>query len=688
MRSLPRLKIPPRGSRCAAWACGLWLVSMAAIASAQAPAATLRPGKAAAQPAAAQPAAAQPAVAPPAGGIGPSKAISPRPVDAVPYTPAQEELYLVIAADRFLSQTSKLAELPPTAPEVRQFIERCVRLRDYARQRKYDPAVATRFDELPSIVERMGKEFALRTAAVKQVTAKVREAIRQQRKNKERNQIEMIGGLGLFLLGSLPTYTNVRDPYTGTTVAVETGTLSPDISSFGLDSFLGGLAAEMSNQSQLEAARSVADEALRKLLEGSLKRDAESLAACRGALEKLYAARMQGEQPPRLPLPGERGDGGASKEPGAGQGADTGQEKNMADEGLKKVEDAPGEAIGLQDIIRQRQAKKTAVNPNVEARRRETLNKQHMEQMLKAQDARCATLRRHLGKHEPFSAAALVSLKGMLQTPADKRIEQWFQDGERIAKMAGFLPAGQAFDGERAELLGIASDLILRSAQLEAGPRSWKGIASEKAAAALPILEAALRFDPNDRAGVLREQQALACCLSGQVARGYQLAGTLRTLRGESQRFRFLMARAAFLTGHPEESIAELEVGIERLGMTDITPTRNCPDLPRDLPRFRELTTVQVEAQSRSGFSGGGTVVVVNRSLFPLTNVRAQLSHPTRMGRKTTEAFVPLLPPGEECEVPYDAYYVNDTGLGSKKKPDQGTIVVLTSQGRGTATVK
>jgi hypothetical protein len=275
----------------------------------------------------------------------------------------------------------------------------------------------------------------------------------------------------------------------------------------------------------------------------------------------------------------------------------------------------------------------------------------------------------------------------MIQTPADKRIEQWFGDGERIAKMASFLPAGKAFDGERAELLGIASDLILRSAQLETGPRSWKGLASAKAAAALPILEAALRFDPSDTAGVLREQKALACCLSGRIDLGYQLAATLRPVRGESHKFRFLLARAAFLTGHDEEAIGELEVGIERLGMTDIAPVRNCPDLPRDLPRFRELTTVRVDALCRSGLSGGA-VVVVNRSSFPLTNVRAQLSHPTRIGRKTTEEFVPLLPPGEECEVPYDPNFVNDSGLGAKKKPDRGTVVVLTSQGRGEVKVK
>ena len=127
--------------------------------------------------------------------------------------------------------------------------------------------------------------------------------------------------------------------------------------------------------------------------------------------------------------------------------------------------------------------------------------------------------------------------------------------------------------------------------------------------------------------------------------------------------------------------------GIEKLGMTDILPVKNCPDLPRDDPRFRELTTVQVEGVCRSGLSGG-TVAVVNRSSFPLTNVRAQLSHPTRAGRKTTEEFVAQLPPGEEIEVPYDSQFGRDLLPGNRNKEDRGTIVVVSSQGRATATVK
>lgn len=601
--------------------------------------------------------------------------INARQVDAAAFSPTQEELYLVAVADRLLSQIPKLSESPATAPEVRHFVGRCQQFRDYSRKRGYDAALAARFDELPGVLAQMAKEHSTRSMAVNEATARMREAVRQRREQKERNQLGIISGLGLFVLGSLPTYTNVHDSITGATLTVETGTLSPEVSDYGLSTFLSGLTAEMSGQSQLEASRSVTDEALRRLLESSLNRDAAMLAERRGEIEKMYAARMQGEKPPRLPLPEEKAGRPVSKEGGG------------ADDGLKKVVDAPGPAVSLRDVLTKRQTKTPPVNPNVEARRRDTLSRKHLEEILAAQESRAAVLRRHLGKHEPFSAAAVVSLKGMIQTPGDKRIEQWFQDGERIAKMAGYLPAGEAFDGERAEMLGIASDLILRSAQLEVGPRSWRDLASEKAAAALPIIEAALRFDPADAAGIIREQKALACCLSGRIATGYAVAASLRPVRGESQRFRFLMARAAYLSGRFDEAISDVAFGIEQLGATDISPMRNCPDLPRESPRFRELTMLQVEGVCRSGLSGG-TVAVVNRSKFPLTNVRVQLSHPTRAGRKTTEAYVPRLPPGEECEVEYDPNFIRDVSAGAKKNPDLGSIVVSSTQGRGTATVK
>lgn len=629
---------------------------------------------------------AQPAPAVAQSGTGPANgkapvldsnlaAIAARNVESVAFSRPQEELYLLVAADRLLSQAPKLAELPANAPEVRQFVGRCQKLRDHARAQGYDAGIAARFDELPAVLAQLATESSTRSTAVKEFTERVRNAMRERREQKEQNQLSMLGGLGLFILGSLPTYTNVRDSITGNTLTVETGTLSPAVSDYGLSSFLGGLSAEMSSQSLIEATRSVTDNALRSVLTGSLERDAALLTTNRVSIEKLYAARTQGATPPRLPVPKEDQ---ASGEANAGK-AKAGDDAKEADSSKKWV--------GMQDIIRMRQAKKPTVNHDADARRREAAMKRHMEEVVKAQDARCQMIRGHLGKHEPFSAAALVTLKGMTQTPSDKRGEQWFEDGERIAKMASFLPTGAAFDGERAELLGIASDLILRAAQIEVGPRSWKERGSERAAAALPILEAALRFDPADEAGILREQKALACCLSGRIATGYALATTLKPIRGESQRFRFLMARAATLTGHPQEAIAELEVGIEKLGMTDILPVKNCPDLPRDDPRFRELTTVQVEGVCRSGLSGG-TVAVVNRSSFPLTNVRAQLNHPTRAGRKTTEEFVAQLPPGEEIEVPYDSQFGRDLLPGKRNKEDLGTIVVVSSQGRATATVK
>jgi WD40 repeat protein len=591
--------------------------------------------------------------------------IVPREVASIKFSPAQEELYLVVSADRMLSLAPKLAELPSDHPDVRHYLQRARMLGEYSRKQPYDAAVANQFEELPGILAKLSKESSLRAKVVREKTEEMRKAVSERREQKERNGLQILAGLGYFVIGSLPTYSNVHDPITGSTLTMETGALSPTVSEYGLSTLLNSLTSELTGQSQIESVRAITDETLRRVLENSHERDSELMNVRRETIEAIYASRMMGEKLPRLPLP---------------------EEKPRDQEVRKVVEDA-GSVISLNELLRQRQAKKPAVNPAAAERRREEHSRKHLEAIQRAQEARCEILRRHLERHEPFSAAALVGLKGMIVTTSAERARQWHEDGMRIAKMASFLPAGDIYDSQRAELLGVGGDLVLRAAQIEAGSKSWQERTSEKAEAALPIIEAALRLEPTDPTGILREQKTIACCMPGRVQSGYELAASLRSIRGESQRFRFLMARAAYLANQPSESLAELELAIEKLGMSDIHTVRNCPDLPHSEPRFHELTTVLLECVCQSGLSGG-EVIVINRSSFPLTNVRLQLSHPTRAGRRTTEAFVPWLPPGEETEVPYDPGFIRDVSGDLRKRQDLGTIQVNSAQGRATFPVK
>lgn len=590
--------------------------------------------------------------------------IVPKEVASVMFTAAQEELYLVVTADRMLALAPKVAESPAEHPEVRHYLARARALAEYARNRPFAASVAQQFEELPGLLAQLSKESGLRAKVVREKTDELRKAVRERREQKSANGLNMLLGLGYLVLGSMPVHSSARDPVTGTDFVVETGTLSPALSEHGLGSLMQGLTAELAGQSQLESVRSITDDTLRRVLQNSHERDFALMDARRKAIESLYADRMKGDSPPRLPLP----------------------EQQPRDEAVKEVVEGAGETVSLNDLLRQRQMKKPSVNPAVEERRRESRSRKHLEAMQKVQESRCELLRTHLERHEPFSAAALVGLKGMAVTSSAEQVRQWFEDGLRIAKMANFLPSGAAYDAQRSELLGVGADLVLRSAQIEAGSTSWRELSSEKAEAALPIIEAALRLEPTDPTGTLREQKALACCMSGRIRSGYELASALRAIRGESQRFRFLMARAAFLAERPEESLEELELAIEKLGMSDIQTVKNCPDLPRTAPRFRELTAVRLECVCQSELSG--EVLVVNRSSFPLVNAKFVLSHPTRTGRKTTEQFAPWLPPGEEITVSYAPGFVRDVSGDLRKPQDLGTVQVTSVQGRATAPVK
>ena len=578
-------------------------------------------------------------------------------VPGVPFDRDQESLFLILSAQRLIDQCGPTSELPIDSLEAKQLVARAIARRDYVRAERFDEALAESFAAIPDLLAGLQKEASLRRQQMKEHADDVRKRIREQRESSQLTALNALFGLGLFVLGELPIYSNQYDPITRTTLTVETGTLSPVTSEFGLQLLLQGISHGLADQERLAAAESIGETVLRNVVENSLERQRELVDRYQSRLNPLLQKQLGGSALPALP---------ALDRPAA-----------KTDE---RVERTPERVLKLSDFVREaRPVPKAPPKPKPR-------DPKEFQPLLDAQMQRATLIKEHLGRHDPFTVAAWYALHGTTQVAAKDRSEQWVALGQKVAGLSRQLPAGQVYDDDRAELLGIAADLILRAAMLDAERVSWTTVKSAKAEMALVLIEAALRLRPSDPTGLLREQQAIARALTGRWRQAYAVATELRTLRGDSQRFRFLMARLAFLNGQTEQSLNELSVAIERLGLSDIHSIRNCPDLPRQATRFKELTTIELEAISQTLLSGG-TVQLINRSGFPLTNVKLQLKHPIPGRSWTSESYIAFLPPGEECSIAYHPSYAPDILPAGAKTQDKGKVTLQSDQGTTTTEV-
>ncbi|MCA9153344.1 MAG: hypothetical protein KDA38_01090 [Planctomycetales bacterium] len=574
-------------------------------------------------------------------------------VEGVPFPHEAEELYLALTARRMLEQCPATCELPLDSAESKQLVRRAVALRDYSRQLHFDEQLVQRFDAIPSVLGKITQEAELRRRQMREHAAEARQRQRDNRESQKNFQLTVFSGGMLAVLGELPLYSIRHDPITGMTLTYETGTLSPELSEFGLSLLMQGVGQGLADQEQAAAAEAIGDTVLRRVVEHSYERQGQLIKDELKRVDDFLLPRL-GEEPfPALPM--------------------LSHSQSRTDERRERVPERPRT---LTQVLKEGPPRNTVARPPKPSPPKAADYKPIMAVQLQ----RANLAEKHMGRHDPFLVAAWYGLQATTQVPARERSTQWVSLGQRIASSAKQLPEHEIYDEDRAALLEVAADLMLRAALLDSEKSSWVNVTSTKADMALVLLESALRLDPPDSTGRLREQQAIACALTGRLRRAYAIASELRTIRGDSQRFRFLLARLAFLNGRSDESLVELGIAIERLGLTDIDAVKACRDLPRQSPRFRELTSVELEAISHAVLRGG-TVQVVNRSSFPLTNVEIELRHPGQGGSRRIETFASYLAPGDDCSVPYDDSYAPVISVAGSDNQDRGRINLKSDQG-------
>jgi hypothetical protein len=148
----------------------------------------------------------------------------------------------------------------------------------------------------------------------------------------------------------------------------------------------------------------------------------------------------------------------------------------------------------------------------------------------------------------PFALRDLYAAQsGTIKAADEKRGAALFDLARQTVEAARLLPAGRAFDFERADLLRSAAALACLAATAEARTvlartgGAWSQAFSPRAAYALRLLELSGALDGTgslaaaDPTAQLREQRAVALLLVGQAEEAYQQAKQIEKLREESR---------------------------------------------------------------------------------------------------------------------------------------------------------
>ncbi len=540
------------------------------------------------------------------------------------FTKPEESLYLTFAARRLLDHAVTLAEFPADSAEVQSLISECAAKREHARAMGAEASTVEAFDNIPRLWKTLSDEATKRNQALRENAKLMRDVAAAEKANENSMQLGWFVGLMTMVVGELPMYSNQYDPISRTTKTSETGVLSPAMSEFGMNTAINSLFVGITLQQQLAEAEGIGNEVLRRVTSNSLQRQATAISAARQSLDAALAKHL-----------------GAS-------------------------------LIEL---------------PNEDPRKVRKSAKDYQAVLTATQD-RAVQLRKLLNRDEPFAAANVIAVKSLTSVPPTQRATEWFTLASEMMLLTQQVPPGAVYDKDRAALLGMATDLGLRAIVIERGTKSWEKSDNKKALVLLSWLEAALRFDPQDRTGMLREQKAWALCEYGRMRDGYLLAQEIKPIRGHSPRFRIQLARAAHCVGRSNEALEEVAIAIERLGLADLKTVRTSPDLPKGEARFKELTTIQLEVVSETALRGG-KARIVNRSSFPLSNARFEMTFPAGRSTATTKLYVAFLPPGEECRIPYNDNYTPNLGGVSKGPENRGTVKLISSdQGALTVAVK
>ena len=481
-----------------------------------------------------------------------------------------------------------------TAATLSELSDVARRRADWIRVQKLSPQLAEAYAGLPAFWETMRKEAEKQRRALDDYNRETKRLAQERKAAEGRAQVNRMIGIGSLLLGSMPTENVVYE--TSDTIYVERGVVSQELAEYGLATLLSGVTQELQSKQVLGVAAQVADKKTRDALETSAKAQAEASSQ----LEELY--------------------------------------RKIGATDVKAVADSE---IPASEWLRPRR------------------KASDYRELLDKLEARRVSERDSSGRDTPFSVAEIAHLRSLIPAEDGKGPAHPLAEcAQNIVAAADLIPSDAQFDPDRATLLTQAAELLFRSAAKEVGGASWNGMYHPAAARAVVLLRKALASSPADKSGRARELLAWSSCLAGEMEAGLATAQAILDVRGSTPRFRYNLARAKCAAGKINEGMEDLHVAILELGFDDLLEARRCQDFPRNDPRFKKLTEIEILISQTGGFGPAG-VQVTNRSAFPLRAAQIQVAYKGADARNkadsaTVTASFPEIEPGEAVTIALD----------------------------------
>lgn len=550
--------------------------------------------------------------------LPPPPAPGPIEVTTVPTSNTREAMLIFLGVERLLHEGLRVVLNGDDEGLLPTLKRRAEDRAKAARRRNLGP-VADLYAGLPAFFDDVANEVRVQKEAVNDFNTRVLNDARQHWVNtRERNQENLVAQFQI-LIGLMPVETEVIEPDGDRRIEVEIN--DPDLAREGIETLAENAAeAAQDRLTSFNPEEVVSRELLTRGF--STLRDLY-LTALTHEVVKQQAAQMK-----RIALerkqstePAER----LEKSLAIQQARIDGQLAAVARVGKSRFGLDERRPIGEADLIRPRYFED-------DFRKLE----EHLEGIARVEEQR-------MGGVSPFARAEILALKILaMRLPPAQLADKLLGYSAELLELARAMPAGPDFDRDRAELLCLAGDQADLAALAEITPRNWLLAFNPRAVEAVRLYEAALRADPTDPDGRIRERLAMALAKAGRPLEAYAMAQAVESFRSHSPRFQFHMARLSAGLELEAKGMNHLREAVERLGFLDLPEALHAPEFASDdrstQEQFKALTRFRTKAQEPPnrgrGFAGldagprnGSMILLTNESMMPLEDVTLEVHY-------------------------------------------------------------
>lgn len=211
----------------------------------------------------------------------------------------------------------------------------------------------------------------------------------------------------------------------------------------------------------------------------------------------------------------------------------------------------------------------------------------------------------------------------LLTMQQDSTLSLRLEAAKECLQAASLVPAGAFYDRYRTDLLCTSAQALESVAAQELGSTTMMDAANEEAALGVQVWAAALRYQ-QDFSGELRQHQAIALAMSGDLAAALQEAELVAGLRSRDAPFAYFLACLYSDTGNVDKSLDWLRQAVATDGYNHIAELKKNPDLAtvrtKKSAEVTELFAVRCDWKLEYG-TFNDDLVATNNSKFALTNV-------------------------------------------------------------------